>query len=98
MEAVSAVATDCGAGCGCACEVKEDAGIRPFFEPWKTRHEYGNGSRNFPETQNGEEVHGVIEERHDAMRVDPILPNLRGAAAADKKRDKAGHCPIDDGF
>ena len=37
VKGVSAVTADRSAGCGRACQVEEDAGIRPFLEPRKTR-------------------------------------------------------------
>src|SRR5260370_7010669 len=51
VKGVSAVAADRCAGCGRACPVEEDAGIRPFLEPWKTRPEHGNDSKHLPKSQ-----------------------------------------------
>src|SRR6202035_4051891 len=90
VKGVNAVNTDCSDGCGCACQVEEDAGIRPFLEPRKTRHEYGNGSKHLPKSQDGKEVHWVAKDGHDAMGVGEILCDLRDSAASDKKRYECG--------
>ena len=98
MKGVSAVTADRSAGCGRACQVKEDAGIRPFLEPRKTRHEYGNGPKHLPKSQDGKEVQWVAKDGHDAMGVAPKLRHLRDAAASDKKRYEYGRGPISNGF
>jgi hypothetical protein len=36
VKGVNAVTGGRSVGCGHACQVEEDAGIRPFLEPWKT--------------------------------------------------------------
>src|SRR5260370_25912211 len=93
VKGVSAVATDRCAGCGRACQVEEYAGIRPFLEPWKARHEYGNGSKRLPKSQDGKEVHWVAKDGHDAMGVAEILCDLRDPAASVKKIYKNGRYP-----
>ena len=62
VKGVNAVTTDCSARRGRACQVEEDAGIRPFLEPRKTRHEYGNGSKRFPNAEDGQEVWRVAKD------------------------------------
>ena len=44
------------------------------------------------------EVHWVAKDGHDAMRVGRILPDLRDAAASDRKRYEYGRSPISNGF
>src|SRR5579863_9642570 len=95
VKGVCAVTADGGAGGGCAGEVEEDAGIGPFLEARKTRHENGNGSHRFPESQDREEVEWVAKFRHDTVWVSPKLPDLREAAASDKKRDERSHGPVE---
>src|SRR5437870_5065038 len=65
VKGVNAVNANRSDGCDCACQIKEDAGIRPFLEPRKTRHEYGNGSKRLPKSQDAKEVHRVVKDGHD---------------------------------
>ena len=98
MKGVNAVTVDGGDGCNRACEVKEDAGVCPFFEPRKTRHEYGNRSKHFPNAQNGHEVRGVAEDAHEAIDSALHMRHLSEASAFDKKRDEYGGSPISNVF
>src|ERR1700733_8954403 len=97
VKAVSAVNADCDARYGGACEVEEDAGIRPFLEPWKTRHQYGNGSKYFPNSDDRKEVHRIAELGHYAVRVALELQYLRDASAHEK-RHEYGRSPVSNGF
>src|ERR1700735_3562617 len=56
VKTVRHINADCDAGYSGACQVEEDAGIRPFLEPRKTRHEYGNGSAPFPNSDECKEI------------------------------------------
>ena len=98
MKGVSAVDPDRGDGGDRACQIEEDAGIGPFLEPRKTRREYGDGSKYLPKTQDGEEVHRVAENGHDAVGIGVILPHLRNTAASDKERYEDSHSPIRNSF
>src|SRR5579863_10627743 len=91
MKPVRTVAAHPGAGCGRACQVKEDAGIGPLLEARKAGHEDGDRSKYFPKAQDREKVHGVAKAGHHAMGVARILCDLRGAAASDRKRHEYGH-------
>ena len=94
MEGINAVTADCSAGCGRACQVKEDAGIGPLLEPRKTRREYGDGSKHLPKSQDGKEVHRVAKDGHNTMGVAQKLNHLRDAPASDKKCYEYGRYPI----
>ena len=94
MKGVNAVTSNRRARRGCACQIKEDTGICPFLEPRKTRHENGNGSKHFPKSEDGKEVHRVAKDGNDTMGVAQKLDHLRGAAASDKKCYQYGRCPI----
>ena len=85
MKSVSAVTADRGAGYCRASHVEEDAGVRPFLESWKTRHEYGNGSKHFPGSDDRKEVHWIAKLRHHAVGVVLILEYLRSTAAHKKR-------------
>src|ERR1700691_4809562 len=62
VKGVCAVTAGRGAGEDCACQVEKDAGIGPFLEPRKARHEDGNGPKHLPDAQDGEEVHWVAKD------------------------------------
>ena len=98
MKAVSAVTANRSAGRGRACQVKEDAGIRPFLQPRKARHEDGNGPEHFPKSQDAEEVHWVAKQGNYAMGFAQKLSDLRSPTASDKKRYEYGRCPISNRF
>ena len=98
MKGVNAVTADRSAGCGRACQVEEDAGICPFLEPRKTRHEYGNGPKHFPKSQDGKELHWVAKDGHYAMDVALKLCHLRDTAASNSTGYEYGSSPISNGF
>src|ERR1700735_210225 len=97
VKAVSAINADCDAGYSGACQVEEDAGIRPFLEPRKTRHEYGNGSEHFPNSDDRKEIHRIAKLGHYTVRVGLILCYLRNAPGL-KKRYEYGSGPISNVF
>src|SRR6202046_3013659 len=97
VKAVSAINADCDAGYSGACQVEEDAGIRPFLEPRKTRHEYGNGSEHFPNSDDRKEIHWIAKTRHPHMGGVLKLCHLRNAPAHEK-RNEYGSRPISNGF
>ena len=67
VKSVSAVSADCSGGCGRACQVEEDACVCPFLEPRKTGHKYRNGPKRLPNPQDGDEVHRIVKDGHDAV-------------------------------
>ena len=96
MKGVSAMIADRGVGCGCACQVEDDAGIRPFLEPRKTRHEYRDWPKHFPNAQYGYKVGWVAKDMHKAIDSALHADNLSNTAAAYKKRYEYGRSPISD--
>src|SRR5207253_3121253 len=83
---------------GCACQVEEDSGIRPFLQSRETRDEDGNGSKRLPKSQDGEEVQRVAKDGHHAVGVGSKLCHLRNAATSDGKRYENSRCPVSNGF
>src|ERR1700691_2221997 len=69
VKAGGGVTADCRARHGRARQVEEAPGIRPFLEPRKSRHEYGNASQHFPRSDDRKKVHWIAKLRHYAMRV-----------------------------
>jgi hypothetical protein len=98
VKGINAVTADCNAGCGGACQVEKNAGIRPLLEPRKTWREYGNGPQHFPKSQDGEKVHWLAKDGHYAMNVAAKSCHLRDPAASDKKRYQHRRSPISNGF
>src|SRR6202020_2450362 len=64
---VKGAPVDRSIGCRGACQVEEDAGVRPLLEPWKTRDEYGDGSKDFPNTQYRHKVRWIAEDSYKAI-------------------------------
>src|SRR3954471_7774083 len=62
VKAVRTIAAAHAVGGSCAGEVEEDAGVGPFFEAGEAGYENGERSEEFPEAEDGKEVHGVAKD------------------------------------
>src|SRR5215471_16198512 len=73
--------------------VKEDAGIRPFFESWKTGHQYGNCSKYLPKSDNGREIYR-ISKLNESFNISRHACQLGHAPGTDEEPDHSRDYPI----
>src|ERR1700730_7439668 len=98
VECVNAVVTSRHVGCGRACHVEEDAGIRPFLKPRKTRHEQSYGSKHLPKPEDGQEVQWVAKNVHYALDVSRQMRQFRHATAPNGEHEECCGNPVTNHF
>src|SRR5262245_27254099 len=78
---------------GRAGHVKEDAGLRPFFESWKTGHQYGNCSKYLPESDNRREIYR-ISKLNESLNISRHVRQLGRASRTDEEPNHCRDYPI----
>jgi hypothetical protein len=95
MKCLTGTANRCP-GCGGASQVEEDAGIRPFLKPRKTRHKDCDGSKHFPNAKYGHKVQRVAKDVYKAIDIVLQMRHLGDTAASYRQGYEYGRYPISD--
>ena len=96
---VPPVAT-CGLRCNSARQLKDDSGIRPFFEPEKSRNHQCYCSRDLQDAQDRQDVHWVSQagnnlgHKRTADDASPFVGQVYDASCECFQRDEASRRPI----